>query len=366
MQKFNIKEQVNRLLAVTAVGSFKIAGASWVALLAIRGFSILEIGVLESIFHVVSCVFEIPSGVLADAIGRKKTFVMSHVVAFFACVLMVFSKTYITTAVAIGISALSYNLASGTREAMAYDSLKAAGKVDEYDKFASTEMMLYRVSSATATLLAGAALWLGYKRAYIIDAVVCIFAIVITFGLVEIDFTDDVSENEKQSITERFKSIVSESYVFLRNNRKARWIMILNSFIGAIAVLVLFFLQAKLPLAGLSDVLFGPALFIMGMGAALGSKVVERFTKSRYRNIVLFSCFAVTFALATTFQTNPYVMVVGGFVGAFADDFVEVRTDILLNDMIPSEQRATLISVNSFMFSIIMIVMSTLLGWILN
>ena len=55
----------------------------------------------------------------------------------------------------------------------------------------------------------------------------------------------------------------------------------------------------------------------------------------------------------------------GGFVGSFADDFLEVRTDILLNDMIPSEQRATLISVNSFTFSLVMIVMSTLMGSIM-
>ena len=58
-------------------------------------------------------------------------------------------------------------------------------------------------------------------------------------------------------------------------------------------------------------------------------------------------------------------MILGGFVGSFFDDFIEVRTDIILNEMIPSEQRATLISVNSFMFSLVMIVMSTLMGSIM-
>lgn len=58
-------------------------------------------------------------------------------------------------------------------------------------------------------------------------------------------------------------------------------------------------------------------------------------------------------------------MTCGGFVGAFADDFLEVRTDVLINEMISSEQRATLISVNSFIFSIVMIVLSTWMGWIM-
>ena len=70
-------------------------------------------------------------------------------------------------------------------------------------------------------------------------------------------------------------------------------------------------------------------------------------------------------AFGMTFSGNPYLMVLGGFAGSFADDFLEVRTDILLNDMIPSEQRATLISVNSFTFSLVMIVMSTLMGSIM-
>ena len=72
MRKFNIKKQISKLYLVTSIGYFQIAGASWVALLAMRGFSLLEIGMLESIFHIVSCLFEIPSGVAADVFGRKK------------------------------------------------------------------------------------------------------------------------------------------------------------------------------------------------------------------------------------------------------------------------------------------------------
>lgn len=104
-------------------------------------------------------------------------------------------------------------------------------------------------------------------------------------------------------------------------------------------MLVLFFLQAKLPLASLNNALLGPTLFIMGLGVA--------------------------FAFCMTFTGNPYIMILGGFIGSFSDDFLEVRTDVILNDMIPSKQRATLISVNSFIFSLVMIVMSTVMGSIM-
>ena len=80
MRNFNIKRQINKLYTLTTVSYFRIAGASWVALLALRGFSLLQIGVLESIFHIASSCFEIPSGVVADVFGRKRTLALSKLI----------------------------------------------------------------------------------------------------------------------------------------------------------------------------------------------------------------------------------------------------------------------------------------------
>lgn len=50
----NLKKQIRRLLLVSAISSFQLAGASWVALLAVRGFSMVEIGLAEACFHAAS------------------------------------------------------------------------------------------------------------------------------------------------------------------------------------------------------------------------------------------------------------------------------------------------------------------------
>lgn len=384
MQKLNIKEQIRKLYLITTIGYFEIAGASWVALLALRGFSILEIGILESIFHIVSSCFEIPSGVVADVFGRKRTMVLARVVSLISSLLMILSFNFWTVAFAIGFSAISYNLESGTREALAYDSLKSVGQEKQYNDFASKEMMLYRITTSTATLCAGIALGLGYRKAYAVDMVFNLIALGIACSLKEVFMgtPQEVFESEEtywknatcvhsngsdkmDVIRDRFKNVVSESWYFMVSNRKARKIMIVNALIGAVSTLVLFFLQAKLPLVGLNNVLLGPALFVMGLGAALGAKVVGYFPTWKYKKYVILSGIGVLFAFAMTFTGNPFVMILGGFAGSFADDFLEVRTDVILNDMIPSEQRATLISVNSFTFSLTMIVLATFMGSIM-
>lgn len=375
MRKFNIKAQIHKLYTLTTVGYFRIAGASWVALLALRGFSMLEIGMLESIFHIVSSSFEIPSGVVADVFGRKKTMVLASLVSFVSGLFMILSNNFWSVAFAIGFSALSYNLESGTREALAYDSLKFAGQEEKYNKFASTEMMLYRITSSTATLCAGFALWLGYRKAYAFDIVFSLIAIGIACSLNEVSVSNDENTDNKENnnpnanknakIVYRLKNVITESWHFMIINKKARSIMVINALIGAVSTLVLFFLQAKLPLAGLNDALLGPALFVMGFGTAFGAKAAGFFPKWKYKKYIIISSIGVAFAFAMVFTELPYVMVLGGFAGSFFDDFIEVRTDIILNEMIPSEQRATLISVNSFMFSLVMIVMSTLMGSIM-
>lgn len=269
MRKFNIRQQIGKLYLLTSVGYFQIAGASWVALLAMRGFSLLEIGMLESIFHIVSCIFEIPSGVAADVFGRKKTMVMSQLASLLSGVMMVWSEGFWATAFAIGFSALSYNLASGTREALAYDSLKLVGKENEYNTFAATDMMLYRIANSTSTLCAGLALFLGFRKAYTADILFTLIALFIACSLKEVEIG---TKTDEKKVSDRVVNTVRESWHFLLLNKKMRRIMVINAIIGAVSTLVLFFLQAKLPLVGLNQGMLGPVLFCHGDGSCFRFK----------------------------------------------------------------------------------------------
>ena len=58
------------------------------------------------------------------------------------------------------------------------------------------------------------------------------------------------------------------------------------------------------------------------------------------------------------------IVAAGGFLAAAGDDALQVRTNAILQNMFPSEQRATLTSVESFTFSIIMIVLSPVAGFV--
>ena len=100
----------------------------------------------------------------------------------------------------------------------------------------------------------------------------------------------------------------------------------------------------------------------MEMGGILGSKIILKCKKLRYRSVFAITASLVLAGVLAEHSGLYLVMAAGGFIAAFSDDALQVRTNTILQDMFPSEQRATLISMESFTFSMIMIVMSPLAG----
>lgn len=359
-------KQLRLLYLNTSLGAFQIAGASWVALLAARGFSLVEIGFAESVFHVASLLFEVPSGVISDVFGRKKSMVLSQCMMLVSSLLMLVSDTMAGVLPAMVFSAFGYNFASGTRESLAYETLKAEGREAEYDGYASTDMMLYTFFSSLATFCAGAALALGYRRAYLVDIGLGTVCLMSALRLQDVGYAAAGEEEGKngteETVWKKIFQCFRESVRFLLHSRKAMELILLNAAVGAAATLLRFFLQARLTEKGLPDAMLGPALFFMGLGGAAGARLILHCKSWSYGRVFAVSAIAVAGCVAAAILPVPAVMVFGGFLSALFDNFLQVRSDVRLNEMVPAGQRATLISVSSLCFSGVMIVLSPLFG----
>ena len=366
--------QIRLLYLNTSLGAFQIAGASWVALLAARGFSLVEIGFAESVFHVASLLFEVPSGVISDVFGRKRSMVLSQCMTLLSALLMLVSDSMAGVLPAMVFSAFGYNFASGTRESLAYETLKAEGREAEYDGYASTDMMLYTFFSSLATLCAGAALALGYRRAYLADiglGTVCLLSVLRLREVRGAGTAEEIRDEEQgngleEGVREKIFRCFRESIRFLLNSRKAMELILMNAAVGAAATLLRFFLQARLPELGLPVALLGPALFLMGLGGAAGARLILCCRSWSYGRVFAVSAITVAGCVAAALLPVPAVMVAGGFLVTLCDNFLQVRSDVRLNEMVPAGQRATLISVSSLCFSGVMIVLSPLFGMVFS
>jgi MFS family permease len=362
MSKDKVLSQLRRLYTSNFISNISIAGAAWVLLLVSDGYSLIQVGLAETVFHIVSLTCEIPSGVFADVFGRKKSLIVSCLCSIMSAAVRGFLPGFGCVLVSIAFSALSYNFASGSDSALAYDSLLEADRADKYDGYISKQTIIYRISNGIATLLAGVAVIMGNRNAQILSIGLSLINLIVLAGLRE---NAVINEKKKISVMQRIKDTYKGAFGFLRGNRKVAGLIFRNAIVGAIDVLLLFFLQAKLPMTGIPSWSLGPLLFIMSMGGVIGARFARKDRGSLRKLFVI--CMVMALAgLATEFTGVWYLMTLGGFLTAFADDLLQIRSDIALNNMIPAEQRATLISVNSFCFSVIMIFMSPLAGWVFS
>ena len=355
----NLRKQIRTLYITGVLGNLSLTGA-WVVILAARGFSLVQIGFAETVFHIVSLICEIPSGMLADIYGRKKMLALGNVMAITADIIMALSNDYLLILLSMPFHAMSYNFASGSGEALAYDSMKMENKQAGYEKYVSNQSIIYRIASGVSTLMAGLALYLGYRWSYLISALMGSVTLFFTLKLYEIKGSDIKKES---SLLKGMILFFADSIRFLYNNSKAAKLMFLNSFVGAVDVLLLFFLQSKLKTAGISNWMLGPALFIMELGGVLGARLIVKAKKARYVSVFIVCTIGVLTGVLLEHTAITFIMVIGGFISAMADDAIQIRTDAKLQDMFPSEQRATLISISSFTFSVIMIVLSPIAGY---
>ena len=357
---FNIKKQLSRLYTSSVLGNLSLTGA-WVAILAARGFSLVEIGIAETVFHITSLIFEIPSGVLADVFGRKKMLVTSTIMGMISDIIMILSGNLFMVCMSTVFRALSYNFSSGSGDALAYDSLKQVKMDNKFEKYMSNQFIIYRLCSGISTLCAGFALTIGHRIAYGTSLITGIIQIIVLSSLHEICI-ERPSNNSEDTIWKKIIACFKESLTFFKGMHKCMVLMLCNSFVGAIDILLLFFLQAKLPECGISKWQLGFALLFMEMGGIVGSKLILKLTKIRYKWIFALSLLFVLTGLLTEHSSVYLFMTLGGFIAAIGDDALQIRTNAILQDMFPSQQRATLTSVESFGFSVIMIILSPLAG----
>lgn len=356
---FNVKKQLSRLYISSVLGNLSLTGA-WVALLAARGFSLVEIGIAETVFHITSLVFEIPSGVLADVFGRKKMLVVSAVMRMVGNIIMIFSNNLFTVCLSIIFWALSYNFTSGSGDALAYDSLKLSKQESKFEKFESNQLIIYSLCGGVSTLCVGIALAVGHKIAYGVDIVIGVIQIFVLASLEEVSFKIP----QKNTIIGKLTDCFKESFAFIKEVRKVIGLMLCNSFVGAVATLLLFFLQAKLPEKGVPEKYLGLLLMFTELGGVVGSRLILKFPKISYNSVIAVTVSLVIAGFFAEHSPLYLIMALGGFIAAAGDDALQVRTNAVLQNMFPSEQRATLTSVESFSFSVIMIALSPLAGFV--
>lgn len=363
--KLNLKKQLACIYTSDLFSGLRITDAVWVALLAARGFSLWEIGLAESVHHIVSLFCEVPSGMAADLLGRRKTLLSGGVLTVTCNLLMAFAPNLFTICLAMGLNALAMTMFSGTFTALVYDSLKTEGREDEYIQVSANSSQISMLANAIGSLASLLKRFLGFAGFYLLSAA---FEGVSTAALALMEepiVTAAQANREKhalRTLPEQFRQLVRDSLHVLHTCPMAGKLIASSALISVPSYLTKMFLQQRLVELGWpTELLFLP-LLLGGLACVAGTEIGRRVRCRSMRR--LYTACALLCGVGTLLVGAAPAW--GGILGMMlVQGVLEVyllHESQKLNDAIPSDQRATLISVDSMAYSLLMIPASPLVG----
>ncbi len=124
-----------------------------------KGISFLEIGILYAVREIAINIFEIPSGIIADALGRRKTLASSFLIYIIAFITFYIYSSFLLFVFAMLFYALGDAIRSGINKAMIVDYLKRTNQISNKVEYYGHTRSWSQFGSAISSLAGGVLLF---------------------------------------------------------------------------------------------------------------------------------------------------------------------------------------------------------------
>lgn len=337
--------------------NFDLSSAIWVLYLAYKGLPLWQIGILEGIFHCTSLITEVPTGAIADLIGRKKIIIIGRLCSAFSSMLMLFSNSFWGFTIAFIFSAWGYNFNSGSEEALVYDSLKLLGNENEYININARLNVIIEVSQGISTFIGGILSEYSYAFCYLTAIFIAIISFVFALFFNEPNINSD---NNKSSINFGKHFLMCKKT--LKENKKIRKILLYYPVVFSFYTVLFFYGQQYFSDLGLNKIQISIIMLLSGFISCIGAlsckKVLKIFRKKTVYLVSLLLCIGII----GMFLNNLILSTICFMISSYANSLLYPIQSSSLNRLLPSDQRATIISVDSMLFSIAMIIVFPITG----
>lgn len=266
MQRF---DNITKITFIAFCTRFHLYIHAYALILQGRGLSLLQISSIESLVITTLFLTEVPTGVIADRIGRKWSIFMSVFLMMMGEFIFLFSRSYPTLLVIALFTGTGFAFASGSIESLVYDSLppenreetmkRAMGRVNSVGQFA------FFIAPIVGGFIIGDLAEARVTIAIALTVTALLIGLLISLTLRE---PPTPWHAEKPDTLAIFRYGVSE----LRGNRKLRRIVLLSVFTAAFGGPLVTTLAP--PYLNQNDV----HVFAIGLALSLGS-LLSAFTQ---------------------------------------------------------------------------------------
>lgn len=196
-----LKRNINIYLIFNALTGL-IFSTSISAFFQRRFLSYSEMALTSVIYFVIEFIFEVPSGAIADILGRKKTIIIGSILQMFGFIIVGFSYNFLSINLGYAFVAIGSAFVSGSDTALIYDSLAEINDKESFSKINAKGLIFYRVGIIISTFIGGYLYTVYNPMPYILRAVMYFAAVFICFL-----FEEPHLDSEKFTIFGYFKTL---------------------------------------------------------------------------------------------------------------------------------------------------------------
>jgi MFS family permease len=304
------------------------------------GLSESEIFGIQSIYFMVFCVLEVPTGLLADQFGRLNCLRLGAICHLIAQVLVISMPNYAGFVTHFIFMAISRSLISGAASAYVYDSLSEAGKVSDYKKVEGRAHAFSLLGRIIFWPAAGYFMQLHLNLPYWLTGVSAVVGIIMVFALPKEPF------RKRGSVLTTLKPAIA----LLAGSPKVCSIILQGTTIFILARLCQVCLfQPILIEKSFSATTFGFIMAFMSVCEAIGASNSGFLKKwlNEVNSIFLLtvSCALMFFVLAFS---NQYLTIAAlGVFSLSMGNCFPIHRQLLNDSVVNSSYRATLLSIES-------------------
>lgn len=284
-------------------------------------------------------IFEVPSGYIADKIGRKNILMTSIIINIIALAILIAFRNYVMLLIAEILFGLSQALASGADDALIFDNLKAEGREKYFDVF------VRNVSLITSFILAISFIVGSVMYSIIRESVFYLTIFSLIVALVAVISTKEHAYEEEKKYENRLlldvKAVFSESF-------KLKFILIYCSIVISIfSAIYMFLYPLILHDRASSSFEYGVIYCVSALVVGFGAKM-HAYIKRDMVLLVTGAAMLLPLCLIAYLLSWKYIPILFVIVMRFIWGMYNTSVSICINhELSKSSIRATVLSISS-------------------
>ena len=323
------------------------------------GLTNLEAFAANAFYTVGVLLFEIPTGVVADTLGRRASYLLGTLTLAVTTVLYwllwVWESPFWAWALVSVLLGLGFTFFTGAVDAWLVDALQAAGYEGSLETVFGRSLIVSGAAMLSGSVLGGfIAQVTDLGVPFLIRAGV-LLAMIVVAGLLmrDLGFQPDRSEGPIRAT----RTVLRASWRHGLGNAPVRWLLLASPFTAGVGFYVFYALQPHLlqlwgdpnayTVAGLAAALLSGASMVGGAIAPLVRRLFRHRTSTILLATVTSVAVLVALGLVQDFWIAIGLVALWGVMSAIDDPVHRAY----LNDLIPSKQRATVLSFDSLLGS---------------